>query len=118
MSVVLVVDDVQSIRTGLMRLLRAHGYEVLDAASSESALAIANEKRPDVIILDLHMPGHSGVDTALALRSNPELAQTPLIAFTATPPRDEATIRLFNAVLEKPCNAAELMRALSAALRR
>jgi CheY-like chemotaxis protein len=115
-SVVLLIDDDRRIRTSLGRLLRVLSYDVVEAASWDDALILVTANRPDVVITDLHMPERSGVDVARLLRGHPELGDIPLIALTATPPRDEETISLFHAILEKPCSAEDLTRVLTSAL--
>ena len=113
---ILVVDDDRSVRPSLGRLLRAHACTVIEAESAASALAAAAEHRPHLIVMDLHMPDGSGVEAARKLRRDSALANTPIIALTATPPHDEETIAIFEAVLEKPCSAEVLIRTLRAAL--
>ncbi|GFE82681.1 hypothetical protein GCM10011487_46810 [Steroidobacter agaridevorans] len=115
-AVVLLIDDDRRIRNSLGRLLRVMSYDVVEAADWDAALELAAEHRPDVVVTDLHMPEHSGVDIARLLRSHPEFGHTPIIALTATPPRDDETISLFHSVLEKPCAAEDLQRALTEAL--
>lgn len=111
-QLILVVDDDGGVRTGLGRLLRAHGYRVVVVGDADSAVTAAETARPAVILLDLHMPKRSGVDLARELRQHAELAATPLVAISATPPHDPETIALFDRVLEKPCPATELITAL------
>jgi CheY-like chemotaxis protein len=118
MSVVLLIDDDRRIRNSLGRLLRVLSYDVVEASDWESALELTIDHRPDVVVTDLHMPEHSGVDIARLLRGHPEFGDTPIIALTATPPRDDETISLFHTILEKPCAAEDLERALTEALQR
>ncbi|WP_153067230.1 response regulator [Steroidobacter cummioxidans] len=115
-AVVLLIDDDLRIRNSLGRLLRVLSYDVVEAADWDAALELAAGQRPDVVVTDLHMPEHSGVDIARLLRSHPEFSDIPIIALTATPPRDDETISLFHTVLEKPCAAEDLKRALTDAL--
>jgi CheY-like chemotaxis protein len=117
-AVVLLIDDDRRIRASLGRLLRVLSYEVIEAATCDAALHLATQKRPQVIVTDLHMPDCSGIEIAHMFRSHPHLSNIPIIALTATPPRDETTISLFHSILEKPCAAEDLTRALAAALRR
>jgi two-component system cell cycle response regulator DivK len=118
MSVVLLIDDDRRIRNSLGRLLRVLSFDVVEAPDWETALELTANNRPDVVVTDLHMPEHSGVDIARLLRNHPEFGDTPIIALTATPPRDDETISLFHTILEKPCAAEDLERALTDALQR
>ena len=71
---IMVVDDEIEIRRALQRSLTGHGYEVLVASSGESALEVIEQHPPDLILLDLGLPGMSGYELALAAkRLRPEL---------------------------------------------
>jgi DNA-binding NarL/FixJ family response regulator len=70
---VLVVDDHELFRTGLRALLEEEGFEVADAASGAEALATTPAFRPEVVLMDLNMPGMSGIEAAeRLLASRPE----------------------------------------------
>ena len=81
MSKLLVVDDEQSICWGLRRLGESVGHAVVTASSAEQALALAERERPDVIVLDVRLPGMDGL-TALG-RLREKLGPTPVIVITA-----------------------------------
>lgn len=87
-STILVCDDEdvlrRLIRAGLERRARAQerGYEISEARDGEEALALARQLRPDLVILDLMMPGRSGLDVLEELRSDPDLLATPVIVLT------------------------------------
>jgi CheY-like chemotaxis protein len=116
--VILVVDDNPSVRASTSRLLRAHGYTVCSAANATLAVQRANEVRPDVILMDLHMANHSGIDTARDIKQIAELSNIPIIAISATPPDWVYLSALFEAVLHKPCPSTELIAAIVATIRR
>jgi two-component system response regulator RegA len=65
----LIVDDDEPFRTRLGRAFRMRGWEAFDAADTAQALAIAGENSPDLAIVDLRMPGQSGLDVVRALRA-------------------------------------------------
>jgi len=79
---VLVVDDNADASESLAVLLRLSGHEVEVAANGEAALALAETFRPQVVLLDLGLPGMDGFEVARRLRTRPELATTRLIAIT------------------------------------
>jgi CheY-like chemotaxis protein len=87
--IVLVVDDDLPIRTLMKNLLREFRFQPLTAGSGEEAVAVARERRPDVVLLDLHMPGMSGEETLAALRSEAGLTFTPVVILTGEPVSDE-----------------------------
>ena len=112
MKTVLFVDDNRNIREFCRRELEAEGYRVALAADGAAAVQLIRQQLPDVIILDLRMPGVGGLDAIEHIR---ELAPSvPVIFFTAN---DEACLtdrrsRLATACLEKSEDLTELKRAL------
>ena len=118
MTRVLVVDDEPQIRRALLLNLRARGYDVLEAASGEAAVQAAASEHPDLVLLDLGLPGMSGLDVITALRG---WTQVPIIVLTV---RDDerAKVLAFDAgaddYVTKPFGMDELLARLRAALRR
>ena len=118
MTRVLVVDDEPQIRRALLLNLRARGYDVLEAASGEAAVQAAASEHPDLVLLDLGLPGMSGLDVIAALRG---WSQVPIIVLTV---RDDerAKVLAFDAgaddYVTKPFGMDELLARLRAALRR
>jgi CheY-like chemotaxis protein len=82
---VLVVDDDEEIRTFLTTLFSDEGAMVFEAADGAEALVVAERKRPDLITLDLSMPGRDGVDTFCDLRKNPATEEIPVCIITGHP---------------------------------
>jgi CheY-like chemotaxis protein len=77
------VDDNEDVARSLTRLLeRVYRQEVRVAHDGPAALALAEAFRPDLILLDIGMPGMDGCEVARRLRARPEFAQTPLVALT------------------------------------
>ena len=114
---ILVVDDDPSVRASTSRLLTAHSYTVVEAASAALAVLRAAEAHPDVILMDLHMPDGSGLDAAREIKRQAELCDTPIIAISATPPEWADLSALFQTILPKPCPSSQLLSALDAAMR-
>jgi DNA-binding response OmpR family regulator len=67
---VLVADDNEHVRESFVELLAAEGFEVRTAVDGEQAVEIADQWRPDVVLLDIHMPRLSGLETARRLRAS------------------------------------------------
>jgi CheY-like chemotaxis protein len=82
---VLVVDDDEEIRTFLTTLFSDEGALVFEAADGLEALAVAEQNRPDLITLDLSMPGKDGFDTFCDLRKNPATEEIPVCIITGYP---------------------------------
>ena len=79
---VLVVDDDAQVRGLLVALLKPRGYVMATAASAEEAQQQLKKFQPDVILLDLHLPGKSGQDVLTQLRSDPVTRLLPVIMIT------------------------------------
>jgi len=80
---VLIVDDEPNIVTALEFLLRRSGYEVRIATNGAEALAQVDSERPDLVLLDIMMPGKSGYEVCQRLRERPELAATKIVMLSA-----------------------------------
>ena len=115
---ILLVDDDESVRTSLHRLLSANGYQVDEASDRSSALEKARARRPQIMILDLHMSSSSGFQIASALRADPMLRAIGLIAFSASIPDWDEGLKLFDQVIEKPAPAGVLLDAIARTLGR
>jgi CheY-like chemotaxis protein len=78
----------------------------------------AAEVRPDVILMDVHMPNCTGIEAAREIKQRAELQNTPIIALSATPPDWVLQSALFATVLHKPFLSSQLLEALAAVVRR
>lgn len=117
-AVILLVDDDASVKKSLHRLLGAHGYEVHGASDQSAVLEAARAHRPDIIILDLHMPWPNGLEIARVLKADPSLNAIRLIAFSASVPDWDENMGLFDQVIEKPASAQVLLDAIAACVQR
>jgi CheY-like chemotaxis protein len=110
---ILIVDDDDPVRMMLVAILEAAGYEVRDAADGADGLAVAGEWRPDVILLDLAMPGMTGREFLARRATVTGLPAIPVIVVTAATVRDVPSAEHLGvrAVVEKPHEVA-VLRAL------
>ena len=69
---ILVVDDEQDIREIMALKLGASGFDTIVAADAKEAVAVVKKSLPDLVLMDIHMPGASGTDAALEMKQNPE----------------------------------------------
>lgn len=116
---VLIIDDERPIAEGLMVRLRACGYDTRWAFDGPSGIAAAQEWRPDVIILDIRMPGMDGFEVNRHLRANHEITGTPVIFLSANvqeSARQAALASGAHAFLTKPYEAKEILAAVRSAL--
>ncbi|HZU36778.1 MAG TPA: response regulator [Gemmataceae bacterium] len=82
MALILVVDYGRHSREYLLSRLQENGYDVLSAADGRQALGLARERRPDLVITDVFLPGMDGYEFVHQLRSDPALATIPIIFYT------------------------------------
>ena len=83
MAKILIVEDNPSNLKLVMMLLRRVGHEVLSAVDAESGMALALSDRPDLILMDIQLPGMDGLTATRQLKQNPATAAIPIIALTA-----------------------------------
>ncbi len=114
---VLIVDDEHPIRRFLRTSLRAHGYDVQEAATGEDAILQAVNAQPDLIILDLGLPDVSGIEVTKRIR---EWSNTPIVILSVLD-QDTDKIEALDAgaddYLTKPFSVGELMARLRVAMR-
>ena len=113
---VLVVDDNEDSALSLSLLLQARGHDVRVAHDGPSAIAIAHDSRPDVVLLDLGLPGMDGCEVARRLRGQPATQLALLVAVTGHA-HDEARVKVraagFDHHLVKPVALPELLAVIS-----
>ncbi len=83
MSTILIADDEPNIVISLEYLMQREGYEVLIARDGDEALAMITEHHPDLVLLDVMMPGRSGFDVLKAVRADQATAATHILMLTA-----------------------------------
>jgi signal transduction histidine kinase/DNA-binding NarL/FixJ family response regulator len=86
---VLVVDDIASNRAVLVNLLEPLGFEVFEAADGQQAIHLAREIRPNLILMDRWMPVLDGLEATRQIRQNPELAEVPILAVSASVSKED-----------------------------
>jgi two-component system, OmpR family, KDP operon response regulator KdpE len=115
---ILVVDDDPQIRRVMRVTLTGQGYEVDDAKNGEAALEKIRDERFDLVLLDMNMPGMSGVETCREIRSQSEIAIIMLTVRDSERDKVEALDAGADDYVTKPYNASELLARIRAALRR
>ncbi|MFO0793031.1 MAG: response regulator transcription factor [Candidatus Brocadiaceae bacterium] len=118
---ILVVDDEED----LLKLIRFHlekdGYKVLTATNGEDALFLTRRERPELIILDLMLPGIDGLEVCKKIKTTPELAHTAVVMLTAKGEEVDVTVGLklgADDYVTKPFSLKELVARVQAVLRR
>lgn len=117
---ILLVDDFEDALEMYRDYLVYRGYRVIGATNGETALAICRRHHPDLILLDVRMPGMSGLDVVRILRSDATCDDSPIVALTAHALEDERVEALragFDEVIPKPCLPDQLAAAVERLLR-
>lgn len=107
-ALILVVDDVEEDRLYVQSILENMGHEVCVAESAEDGLKMARQRQPSLIVMDVKLPGISGLEATRRLKSDPLTARTPVVVVTAHPlDRKHARDARYDALLHKPINEKE-----------
>jgi DNA-binding response OmpR family regulator len=118
---ILIVDDESAIRLVCRVNLDSAGFETIEAEDGETALALARSERPDLILLDVMLPGLDGWEVAAKLREMPETRDIPIVFLTArSAAPDEVRGHEVGGLgfIAKPFDPAELSQTVTATLRR
>jgi CheY-like chemotaxis protein/two-component sensor histidine kinase len=111
---VLVCEDDADTRAVISELLATHGYRVIEAASGEEAVALASERSPDAVLMDLSLPGMDGWSAVEALRSRESTRHVPVLIVSGTEP-GRAPVDIA-AWLTKPLDVGQLLTTVSDAI--
>ena len=112
MSTILIVEDNEKNMKLARDVLRAKGYDTLEAVTGEDGVRLAKEKAPDLVLMDIQLPGISGIEAFKQIRGDPDTAGIPVVAVTAsvTPTdRGQITAAGFDAFVSKPINLREFL---------
>ena len=118
-KLILIVEDDRLSMTLLSDFLNAHGYRVLKTSEGSEAINLARDEEPDLILMDIRLPGISGFDVTRLLKEDNQTKAIPIIAVTAfATPGDET--KAFEsgcaAYITKPVNVDELLRTIGSFL--
>jgi two-component system cell cycle response regulator DivK len=119
MARILIVEDNQANLKLATLLLSNAGHSVISAADAETGVSMARAERPDLILMDIQLPGMDGLAATAMLKQDPVTAGIPVIALTAMAMKaDEENSRLAgcDAYIAKPLRYRELYRAIDALL--
>jgi len=121
MSTVLIVEDNEKNMKLARDVLQAKGYKTLEATSGEDGVKLARQHVPDLVLMDIQLPGINGIEAFKQIRADAKSARVPVVALTASvTPTDRSTINAagFDAFVSKPINLKEFLDTVKRLLER
>ena len=118
-ELILIVEDNEHNQKLAGDVLRFKGFRVLVAETAEIGVPMAQKEKPDLVLMDIHLPGMNGIEALAKLRADPQTKSIPVFAFTASvmpQDRKEITSAGFDGFLSKPINLKEFLDTISATL--
>ncbi len=112
MKVVLIVEDNDKNMKLARDILQAKGYATLEAITGEDGVLVAKDTLPDLVLMDIQLPGINGIEAFRQLRADPRTAKIPIAAFTASvTPSDRSKVieAGFDAFLSKPIDLKQFV---------
>jgi two-component system cell cycle response regulator DivK len=107
MSKILIVEDNEKNRYLISYILKTKGYEIIEATTGEKGVELAIKERPDLVIMDIQLPGIDGLETTKRIRASGTNGNTPIIAITSyamTGDKEKALEAGCTGYIEKPIN--------------
>jgi two-component system, cell cycle response regulator DivK len=120
-ELILIVEDDEKNRKLARDVLRVKGYRTLEAESAEAALVAVQETVPNLILMDIQLPGMNGIEALKRLRQRESTRAVPVLAFTASiMPKDRTQITAagFDGFIAKPIKLKEFEATIAQALRK
>jgi len=112
MKLILIVEDNDKNLKLVRDVLQVKGYATLEAGNAEDGIALARARLPDLVLMDIQLPGMSGIEAIGLLRADPATAAIPVVAVTASvmpQDRNKITEAGFDAYVGKPINLKEFL---------
>ena len=118
-ELILIVEDNEKNRKLARDILQVKGYRTIEAETAETGLEMAPKENPDLVLMDIQLPGMNGIQALKKLRANEATRAIPVLAFTASVmPQDRREIMDagFDGFVAKPVNLKEFIAAIAKAL--
>ena len=112
MSLILIVEDNEKNLKLVRDVLQVKGYATIEAGNAEDGIALARERSPDLILMDIQLPGMNGIEARKVLRADPSTARIPVIAVTASVMQQDRAMIMdagFDAYVSKPISLKEFL---------
>ncbi len=110
---ILYVEDNYENKLFVRRVLESMGHEMMEAETGHESLSIVEERVPDLILMDINIPGMDGLETAAKFKADPNLSHIPIIALTANAMKGDKERCLAagcNGYMQKPIGVSDLRR--------
>ncbi len=110
---ILYVEDNYENKLFVRRVLESMGHEMLEAETGHESLSVVKARMPDLILMDINIPGMDGLETAARFKSDPGLSHIPIIALTANAmkgDRERCLAAGCNGYMQKPIGVSDLRR--------
>src|SRR5437588_4533330 len=121
MSLILIVEDNEKNLKLVRDVLQVKGYATIEAGTAEDGIKLAAEHKPDLILMDIHLPGMNGIDALRVLRADAATSAIPAIAVTASVMQQDRKLITdagFDGYVGKPINLKEFLDAVRGILAR
>jgi len=115
-SLILIVEDNEKNMKLVRDVLQVKGYATIEAGTAEDGIRLANERKPDLVLMDIQLPGINGIEALRQLRGNATTQAIPVVAVTASvmqQDRKQFVEAGFNAYLGKPINVKEFRQCVA-----
>jgi two-component system cell cycle response regulator DivK len=119
MNLILIVEDNERNLKLVRDVLQVKGFSTIEAGTAEIGIELAAERKPDLILMDIQLPGMNGIDALKVLRGNPATAGIPVVAVTASVMQQDRTLITqagFDGYIGKPINIREFLESVNHAL--
>ena len=121
MKLILIVEDNDKNLKLVRDVLQVKGYETIESGTAEDGIVLARERNPDLVLMDIQLPGMNGIEALKVLRADASTARIPVIAVTASvmqQDRNLITEAGFDGYIGKPINLKEFLDTVRAMLER
>ena len=121
MSLVLIIEDNDKNMKLARDVLQNKGYQTIEAVTGEEGVKLALQRRPDLVLMDIQLPGINGIEALKQIRADAKTAHIPVVALTAsvTPTdRSQITAAGFDAFIGKPINLKEFVNTVKRLIER
>ena len=112
MKTILIVEDNEKNMKLVRDVLQVKGYRTLEAGTGEDGVRIASTEKPDLVLMDIQLPGMNGIEALTVIRNDPATAKIPIIAVTASVMQHDRKLITeagFDGYIGKPINLKEFL---------